>query len=130
MNEFLAGPLVAPLYGLLVVSALGMALGIYRSIQQDVFDPKKLPGILDSTVLRKIVPLAVLGIAAASTAAGPAQTGLLAAYTGATLTAYAAEVTALIEKVTGAFVATTKDQDTGIVKTPAQETIGVGPVAS
>lgn len=122
MIEFLQGPLVAPLYGLLVVATLGALLGMYRAYQQGTFDWKKVPGILDTTVLRKVVPLAILGIAHASVGAGTAEVGLLAAYSGATVAAYSAEIAALIEKATGSFVATTKAQDSG--------TAGIVPVAS
>ena len=112
--QFLNDPLVVPLYGLLAVSVIGMLLGMYRAYQQGTFDWQKVPGILDSTVLQKIIPLALLGVASFFMA-DAAKTGMQAAYAGLVATAYAGEIKSLIEKVTGGFTATTSAQDKGIV---------------
>ena len=117
--QVLNDPLVVPLYGLLAVSVIGMLLGMYRAYQQGTFDWKKVPGLLDSTVLQKIIPLALLGVASFFMA-DAAKTGMQAAYAGLVATAYAGEIKSLIEKVTGGFTATTTAQDKGIVAPPAK----------
>jgi hypothetical protein len=113
ITDFLNNPLVAPLYALLVVAIVDMLLGVYRSIQQGVFDWKKLPQILDSTVLQKVIPLAGLGVASYFVADGNLKTGLELAYITGASAALAAEVASLISKATGSFVATTVAQDKG-----------------
>lgn len=117
IKAFFDDPLVIPLYGLLAVAVIGMLLGIYRSIQQKTFDWTKLPGILDGTVLQKVIPLALLGIASFFMA-DAAKTGMQAAYAGLVATAYAAEIKSLIDKVTGSFIATTAQQDKGLAPMP------------
>lgn len=109
--QFLNDPLVAPLYGLIVIALVDMLLGIYRSIQQGVFDWQKLPGILDSTVLQKVIPLAALGITAFFVTDGTARTALQAAYVAGCGAALASVVAAFLQKITGTYTATTKAQD-------------------
>lgn len=108
---FLNDPLVAPLYALLVVALIDFLLGMYRAFQQGAFDWQKLPGVLDSTVLQKVVPLAALGAAAFLVTDPTAKTGLQAAYVIGCTTALAGEVASFIQKITGGFTATTKAQD-------------------
>ena len=108
ITDFLNNPLVAPLYALLVITIVDLLLGVYRSIQQGVFDWGKLPQILDSTVLQKVIPLAGLGIASYFVTDGAAKTALEAAYIAGAVAALAGEVATLIQKVTGSFVATAK----------------------
>ena len=108
---FINDPLVAPLYGLLIVAVLSMLLGVYRSIQQKAFDWAKLPGILDSTVLQKVIPLAALGITTFMVTDSTAKAALTLAYAGGCATALAGEVADFISKATGGFVATTKAED-------------------
>jgi hypothetical protein len=114
VTKFLNDPLVAPLYGLLVIALVDMLLGVYRSIQAHAFDFQKLPGILDSTVLQKVIPLAALGVAAFFITDGTAKTALQAAYLAGTVAALASEVTAVIRKVTGSYTPTTLAQDKAI----------------
>jgi hypothetical protein len=114
INQFINDPLVAPLYALLIISALDFVLAVYRSIQQKVFDFRKLPELLDSMVLSIIIPLAALGVASYFVTEGAAQTGLQAAYAAGCAAALAAAVASLIRKATGAYVATTKAQDKGL----------------
>jgi hypothetical protein len=123
VTKFLNDPLVAPLYGLLVLSLIDMLLGIYRSIQTKTFDFQKLPGILDSTVLQKVIPLAALGIAAFFITDGAAKGALQAAYVAGTVAALASEVTSVIRKVTGDYVPSTLAQDKGLAqdKIPASK---------
>lgn len=116
LNAFVNDPLVAPLLGVLVLGLADMALGVYQSIRQHAFDLAKLPGILDSTVLRKVVPLATLGIAGYFMADGPTRQALLIAYGGFSLSVLAAQAKAITDKVGGEYVATTLAQDrAGIV---------------
>jgi hypothetical protein len=113
ISDFLNNPLVAPLYALLVITVIDMLLGVYRSIQQGVFDWGKLPQILDSTVLQKVIPLAGLGVASYFVTDGTAKAALEAAYLAGAVAALAGEVATLIQKVTGSFVATNLAQDKG-----------------
>lgn len=112
--QFINDPLVAPLYGLLVISLISMLLGMYRAAQQGTFDWKKIPGILDSTVLQKVIPLAALGGASVLVTDATTGSALTVAYLGGCASAYAGEISALIEKVTGGFTATTTAQDRGV----------------
>jgi uncharacterized membrane protein len=114
ITSFINDPLVAPLYALLVIGLLDFGLAIYRSIQQHVFDPRKLPEILDSMVLSVVIPLAALGVASFFVTDPTAKTALQAAYVAGAATALAGAVASLIRKVTGSYVATTKAQDKGM----------------
>lgn len=114
ISDFINDPLVAPIYGLLVIALLDMLLGIYRSIQDGAFDWQKLPQLLDSVVLQKIIPLAALGVAAFFVSDGAAKTALQAAYVAGAGAALAAEVASLIRKVTGSYQPTTLAQDKGL----------------
>lgn len=114
IEKFINDPLVAPLYALLIVSFVDFLLAVYRSIQQQVFDWKKLPEILDSMVLKVVIPLAALGVASFFVTDATAKTGLQAAYVAGCATALAGAVAALINKVTGSYTATTKEQDKGL----------------
>ncbi len=105
LGDFFGNPLVAGLWALLVLSLLDLLLGVYRSIQQGVFDWQKLPQILDTVVLQKVIPLAALGIAS-YLVADPTKTTLQAAYVAATAAALAGELAAFISKATGSYVAT------------------------
>jgi len=114
ITQFINDPLVAPLYALLVIGLLDFALAIYRSIQQHVFDPRKLPEILDSMVLSVVIPLAALGVASFFVTDPTAKGALTAAYVAGATTALAGAVASLIRKVTGSYTATTKAQDDGV----------------
>lgn len=111
---FINDPLVAPIYALLVVSLVDFLLAVYRSIQQKVFDWKKLPEILDSMVLKVVIPLAALGVASFFVTEDVAKAGLQAAYVAGCATALAGALASLISKATGNYVATTKAQDDGV----------------
>ena len=108
---FINDPLVAPIYALVVLALLDFGLGVYRSIQAGVFDWKKLPQILDSAVLQKIIPLAALGVASFMVTDGAAKSALTVAYVGACATALAGEVAAAIEKVRGGYKPTNTVMD-------------------
>ena len=122
ITDFLNNPLVAPLYALLVISLLDLLLGIYRSIQQGAFDWAKLPSVLDSMVLQKFIPLAVLGIASYFVTDGTAKTALEVAYIGGAGAALAGAFADLISKATGSFTATTVAQDKGAIVTGSMGT--------
>jgi hypothetical protein len=111
IHQFINDPLVAPIYALLIVSGVDFLLAVYRSIQQRVFDPKKLPEILDSMVLSVVIPLAALGAASFFVTDEVAKTGLQAAYVAGAAAALAAALASLIGKVTGKYTPSTKDQD-------------------
>jgi hypothetical protein len=118
IHQFINDPLVAPIYALLIISLIDFLLAIYRSIQQKVFDPRKLPEILDSMVLQVVIPLAALGAASFFVTDPTAKTGLQAAYVAGAAAALAGAVASLIRKVTGGYVATTKAQDKGMEAGP------------
>jgi hypothetical protein len=113
IQTFINDPLVAPIYALLILALLDFALGIYRSIQGHVFDWAKLPDILDSTVLQKVIPLAALGVASFFVTDPTAKAALTVAYVGGCAAALASEVAAFVKKVTGNYIPTTKAQDRG-----------------
>ena len=114
ITRFVNDPLVAPIYALLVIGLLDFGLAVYRSVQQHVFDPRKLPEILDSMVLSVVIPLAALGVASFFVTDPAAKTALQAAYIAGAATALAGAVASLIRKVTGGYIATTKAQDKGV----------------
>ena len=107
VSDFLQDPLVIPILSLMVVSALNFVLAIYRSLQNGSFDWHKLPQILDTLVLRKVVPLMILGAAAFFVTDSAAGTAMTAAYVTASGAALAAEVANLIK------LATTQSPDGG-----------------
>jgi uncharacterized membrane protein len=104
--DFLNNPLVAPLYAILVIGLLDVLLGVYRSIQQGVFDWNKLPSVLDATVLQKFVPLAVLGAASFFVTDQTAHNAMQVAYATGCAAALASQVASFIQKITGAYTAT------------------------
>jgi len=109
--KFLNDPLVAAIYGVLAIALIDMLLGIYRSVQTHTFDFQKLPGILDGTVLQKVIPLAALGAAAFFVTEPAAKAVLQAAYIAGAAAALAGEVQAIIRKVTGTYTPTTLAED-------------------
>lgn len=111
VTAFVNDPLVAPLWGVFVLGIADMGLGIYQALRQGAFDLAKLPSMLDACVLRKVVPLAALGVAGFVMTDGPTRSALLAAYGALSLAALAAEAKNIVEKVTGGYTATTVEQD-------------------
>lgn len=109
IKDFLNDPLVAPIYGLLVLTLLDFLLGIWRSVQQGAFDWQKLPQVLDTVVLQKVIPLIALGAAAFLVTDPTAKTALQVAYIGGATAALAAEVAAMVTKLRGNYVATRKE---------------------
>jgi hypothetical protein len=113
ITQFINDPLVAPLYALLVISVLDFLMAVFRSIQQKVFDWQKLPEVLNSMVLEKVVPLAALGVASYFVTEDTAQVGLQAAYVAGAAAALAGAVAAFVQKIAGSYVATNKAMDEG-----------------
>lgn len=111
VGQFVNDPLISPIYALLIISGVDFLLAIYRSVQQNVFDWRKLPKILDSMVLSIVLPLAALGVASFFVTEPVAKTGLQTAYVAGSATALAAAVASLIRKVTGGYTASTKEMD-------------------
>lgn len=100
IQQFLNDPLVAPLYSFLLLAVADFLLGVYRSITTGTFDWQKLPGILNTAVLAKAIPLAVLGALAFTVTDSTARTALQAAYIGGAAAALAAELNAILGKIT------------------------------
>ena len=100
LTDFLNDPLVIPIISLMVVSGMNFLLAIYRSLQNGTFEWHELPRILDTLVLRKVVPLMVLGAAAFFVTESAAGAAMIAAYVTASMAALAAEVANLIKLVT------------------------------
>lgn len=109
VHQFINDPLVAPIYALLVISIVDFLLAVYRSIQQKVFDWRKLPEVLDSMVLSVVLPLAFLGAASFFVTDPTAKTGLQAAYVAGSAAALASAVAGLIKKITGSYTPTAKE---------------------
>jgi hypothetical protein len=66
VREFLGQPMVAPIYILIVLAVLNFVLKVFASLKPGwpgTFDWAILPQMLDTLVLRKVVPLLLLGIA-------------------------------------------------------------------
>lgn len=100
LKEFLQDPLVIPIVSLMVVSVANFVLAIYRSLQTGSFDWHEVPRILDTLVLRKVVPLALLGATVFFVTDETTRTALTAAYMTGAVAALAAEVANLIKLVT------------------------------
>ena len=114
ISDFFSHPLVIPLVSLLILAGLNFLLAVYRSWQQGQFDPEKLPQLLDTVVLRKVIPLAALGSAAFFVDESAIGAGLMAAYVTGAMAAVVAEAAALIKKATDEYEATRAD---GMVST-------------
>ena len=122
--DFLANPLVAPRWGILVLALIDLALGVWRSVQQGQFDWQKLPKTLDSVVLQKIIPLAAMGVAAYLMTDPTTKAALTTAYVALAAAVLAAQVKALIDKITGNYAAT--DARGSVLLTPI---VSVGTVS-
>ena len=101
LTAFLNDPLVQPLWALCVVSLATFVLTVYRALQAGNFDVSKLPKILDSLVLSKVLPLAILGVAATSLSDPTTKDALTVAYLGGVIAAGAAEAKQLLDAVAG-----------------------------
>lgn len=126
--DFLGNPLVAPLWGILVLALIDLALGVYRSVQQGQFDWAKLPQTLDSVVLARILPLAAMGVAAYLMTDPNTKAALIAAYGALSATVLAAQVKALLDKLTGTYTAT--DAKGSVLLTPMYVGTVSGPDAT
>lgn len=120
--QFLNDQAVVGLWSIVVVALLDFGLGVIQSIRQGVFDFKKLPQVLDSVVLQKVIPVAVLGVAAFFVTDQTQKSVLLAAYGASTAAVLVALVKSLLEKIniTGTYTATTLAQDKNMKVPPIQ----------
>jgi len=100
LTDFLQDPLVIPIVSLLIVSGLNFLLAIYRAWQGGTFDWQRLPQILDTLVLKKVIPLMVLGAAAFFVTDGATGAAMTTAYVAAAAAALAGEVANLIKLTT------------------------------
>ena len=89
---FLADPMVSALAVVAVLSLATFVLTIYRSLSAGTFDWSKLPRIIDTLVLRRLVPLGILGITAFLAPSGIVHDGVLAAYVGGAAATGASEL--------------------------------------
>lgn len=64
IHDFLADPMIAPIYGLLVLAMFDWILGVYAAWSEGTFTWAESSRVLKSTVLDRVVPLAFLGAAA------------------------------------------------------------------
>ena len=101
ISQLLNDPLIAPLWAFALLSLAVFVLTIWRSIEASQFDVQKLPRLLDTLVLRKLVPLGILGIVAKT--AGDATTAdvLTTAYIAGIVAAAAAEAKQLLDAIKG-----------------------------
>lgn len=107
-KAFLADPMVMALAAVALLSLGTFALTIYRTISDGMFDWVKLPKILDTLVLRRLVPLGILGITAYAAPVGLIHDGLLLAYGAGVAATAASELAQLLALV----------RDTGIPGIP------------
>lgn len=111
--RFVNDPMVSPIWAILVIGILDLLLTVYRAFQQGAFDPRKLPAILDSLVLQKVLPLTALGVAVMVVTDATAKTALAGLYWSLSATVVAAQVAAFKDKVSGSYRATTRSMDNG-----------------
>ena len=107
-RQFLADPMVQALVAVAVLSLGTFVLTVYRSISGGTFDAAKVPKIIDTLILRRLVPLSVLGIAALATPAGVTHDALVLAYLGGALVTAASELTQFLTAL----------RDTGLPELP------------
>ena len=101
LTRFLNDPFVTPLWAVCVIALLTAVLTIYRALQAGNFDVAKLPKILESLVLAKVFPLALLGIAAVTVTDPVTRDALAVAYLGGAAAAAASETKQLFDAVIG-----------------------------
>lgn len=101
ISGFIQDPIVYPIWTLFVVSFAGFVLAVYRSLQGGYFDAAKLPRILDTLVVSKVLPLILLAAGSFFATDQVTKEALLAAYAGGYALALAAEAKALIVAATG-----------------------------
>ena len=101
ITAFFHDPLVVPIWGLGIVAFAVFLLTVWRAIEASQFDVHKLPQLLDTMVLQKLVPLAILGVAAKMVTDPATVDGLTAAYLGGCALVLAAELKDLVSAVTG-----------------------------
>lgn len=98
---FLNDPLVQPLWAVMVVAFATFLLTVYRALGAGNFDLSTLPKILNTLVVQKVLPLAILGVAAVSVSDPTTKDALTVAYLGGAVAAAAGEVKQLLDAVAG-----------------------------
>jgi len=101
IERYLNDPLVAPLWALAALSLAVFVLTVWRAIEAGAFDLAKLPRLLDTLVLRRLVPLALLGATAYAVTDPTTKDALIVAYSGGVVAAAAAEAMQLLDAVLG-----------------------------
>lgn len=109
LQTFLADPLVAPVYTVLVLAFANFVLAVYRSRQSGVFDVRKLPEVLDSMVLRLVVPLGVLAFMVFLVQDQAVKALLATPYFAWGAAVIGDQVRGVIAKVTGSYTPTPAD---------------------
>jgi hypothetical protein len=115
IQAFAHDPAIVGIWGVLIVALADFALGVIQSIRAGVFDVQKLPQVLDTVVLKKVLPLAILGVLAFLMTEPTQKQILLLAYSGFALSSLAALVTSIIKKVTGAETPTNTEMDRNMI---------------
>jgi len=101
IKTFFNDPLVIPIWSLALVSLAVMVLTVWRAIEAGQFDVHKLPQILDTMVLQKLVPLAIMGVTVKMVSDLTTSSALTIAYSAGVLAVLAAEAKDFITAVTG-----------------------------
>lgn len=117
VQTFLNDPAIFGIWSILAVAFIDFLMGVIDSFRQGVFDLKKLPQVFDSVVLRKVLPVAAIGVAA-FLITEPTQKGiLLTTYGVSCLAVLSGLVKSLIEKfgVTGTYRATNTEMDRNMI---------------
>lgn len=99
IETILADPLVGALGAVALLSLATFTLTVYRCFSAGTFDLRKLPRVLDTLVLRRIVPLGILLVAASLAPEGLSRDGLLAAYVAGAAATAASELAQLLALV-------------------------------
>lgn len=116
ITRFVDDPMVAALLPVVVLSVATFALTVYRSLAAGTFDWSRLPRILDTLVLRRVVPLAILGIAAVMQPAGAVSAALTTAYLAGAAAAAVSELAQLLALA----------RDSGVPEVPMTDLAGDG----
>lgn len=99
LDRFVHDPAVIPLLTLAGLSFGTFLLAIYRNLRAGTFDWAKLPQILDTLVLRKLIPLITLAVVAYAATDDAVKTALMASYVTLAGAALAAELKNFLDYV-------------------------------
>lgn len=99
--RFINDPFVAPLWAVGVISVATAVLTIYRAARAGRFSLTKVPQILDTLVVARLLPLGLLGFGAVTVTDSVTRDALTVAYLGGATAAAASEAKQLIDAVLG-----------------------------